>query len=99
MGAFRSGPEYHPIFDKFQPEHVTQFLKDTAESDIAKHKMHMGNRWFRFAYVGIATAVFVFLTVYLLPEHSELYFQFLQGLGVFVAGLAGGYGIRSYQEK
>lgn len=24
----RSGPAYHPIFDKFEPEHVTQFLQN-----------------------------------------------------------------------
>ena len=99
MGAVRSGPVYHPIFDKFEPQHVTQFLEDASESDAAKHKMHMGNRWFRLAYVGLGVAVFIFLTTYLLPNHSELYFQMLQGLGIFAAGLAGGYGIRSYQER
>ena len=99
MGAVRSGPVYHPIFDKFETQHVTQFLEDASESDAAKHKMRMGNRWFRLAYVGTAVAMFIFLTIYLLPEHSDLYFQLLQGLGIFAAGLAGGYGIKSYQEK
>ncbi len=59
----------------------------------------MGNRWFRLAYVGIAIIVFIFMTIYMLPEQSDLYFQFLQGAGLFVSGLAGGYGIRSYREK
>ena len=99
MGAVRSGPVYHPIFDKFETQHVTQFLEDASESDAAKHKMRMGNRWFRLAYVGTAVAMFIFLTIYLSPEHSDLYFQLLQGLGIFAAGLAGGYGIKSYQEK
>ena len=99
MGAVRSGPVYHPIFDKFEPQHVTQFLEDASESDAAKHKMRMGNRWFRLAYVGTAVTMFIFLTIYLLPEHSDLYFQLLQGLGIFAAGLAGGYRIKSYQEK
>jgi len=61
--------------------------------------MLMGNRWFRLAYVGIAIIVFIFMTIYMLPEQSDLYFQFLQGAGLFVSGLAGGYGIRSYREK
>ena len=97
--AVRSGPAYHPIFDKFEAQHVTQFLKDLAEHDAAKHRMLMGNRWFRLAYVGIAIIVFIFMTIYMLPEQSDLYFQFLQGVGLFVSGLAGGYGIRSYREK
>ena len=77
----RSGPVYHPIFDKFETQHVTQFLKDSSESDAAKHKMRMGNRWFRLAYVVLATVVFIFLTMFLLPDQSDLYFQILQGLG------------------
>ena len=99
MGSIRSGSVYHAIFDKFETQHVTQFLKEASKNDAARLKMQMGNRWFRFAYFGIATMVFIFLTVFLLPEQSDVYLQFLQCLGLFVAGLAGGYGIRSYQEK
>lgn len=99
MGAFRSGPTFHPIFDKFEPEHVTQFLKDASESDADRRKMERGDRWFRLVYVAIGVAIFCGLTVILLPGHPDLYFQLLQGLGIFVAGLLGGYGIRTYQEN
>ena len=30
-----SGPAYHPIFDKFEGEHVTQFLSQSHQSDEA----------------------------------------------------------------
>lgn len=43
--------------------------------------------------------MFAGLTVFLLPEQAELYFNLLQGLGIFGAGLAGGYGIRTYRER
>jgi len=59
---------------------------ETPESDAAKHKMRMGNRWFRLAYFGIVVAIFIFLATYLLPAHSELYFQLLHGFGIFAAG-------------
>lgn len=39
------------------------------------------------------------LTIYLLPDQADLYFKVLQGLGIFAAGLAGGYGLKSYQER
>lgn len=42
MGAVRSGPTFHPIFDKFEPQHVTQFLKDASESDADRRKMERG---------------------------------------------------------
>lgn len=99
MGAVRSGPTFHPIFDKFESQHVTQFLQDASESDADRRKMERGNRWFRLVYVAIGVAIFCVLTWTLLPEHSDLYFQLLQGAGIFIAGLLGGYGIRSHQEN
>lgn len=49
MGAVRSGPTFHPIFDKFEPQHVTQFLNDASESDADRRKMERGiggSDWF-----------------------------------------------------
>lgn len=94
-----SSPSYHPIFDKFQPEHVSQFLTQTHEAGTQERQLQRGDRWFRFAYVVLATAVFAFLTLYLLPEHSALYIDILKSLGIFGAGVAGGYGFRTYQDQ
>ena len=47
MGTVRSGPACHPIFDKFDSQHVTQFLKDSFESDAARQRTHRSNRWIR----------------------------------------------------
>ena len=51
------------------------------------------------AYVALGIALFIFLTLSLLPDRSDPYFQILQGLGLFGSVLAGGYGIRSYQAS
>lgn len=99
MGSVRSGPAYHPIFDKFESQHVTQFLSQAATRDAARQKKARGDRWFLLVYVMVVVGVFLFLTWILLPDQSELYFQILQGIGVFGAGLAGGYGIKAYQDK
>ena len=95
----RSGPAYHPIFDKFEPEHVAQFLDHSRERDRDEARFNRSGRWFRVLYTAIGIGVFVFLTALLLPEQSDLYYKLLQGLGVFGAGLAGGYGLRTYQER
>ena len=97
--SIRSGPAHHPIFDKFESEHVTQFLKDTSESENSKQQFRSSNRWFRLFYVILGIGVFVFLTRLLMPDQSELYFQLLQGLGLFCGGFAGGYGLKSYQDQ
>lgn len=42
----RSGPAYHPIFDKFEPEHVAQFLDHSRERDRDEAKFKRHGRWF-----------------------------------------------------
>ena len=99
MGSVRSGHSVHPLFDKFGSRHVTQFLKQWFESDVARHKTARGGRWFRLVHVSLGVGAFAILTVALLPDRSDLYFRVLQGIGVFAAGLAAGYGIRAYQDR
>lgn len=41
----------------------------------------------------------MFLTLFLLPSHADLYFEVLKGAGVFGAGIAGGYGIKTFQDR
>ncbi len=95
----RSGPAHHPIFDKFEPEHVTRFLTQAHEQDIGELQLRRSNRWFRLGYVLIGVAVFIFLTFLLLPGRADLYFEILKGLGIFAAGGAGGYGLKAYQDR
>ena len=47
----------------------------------------------------VGIAVFVFLTLLLLPEQANLYLEILKGLGIFAAGTAGGYGLKAYQDS
>ena len=56
-------------------------------------------RWFRFAYVLVGVAVFVFLTLLLLPHQADTYFQLLGALGLFATGVAGGLGLSEYRNR
>ena len=95
----RSGPAFHPIFDRFQAEHVTQFLEHSRDRERDDYQLKRGGRWFRLAYALCGIGLFVFLTVILMPRHSDLYFKLLQGVGLFVAGVAGGYGLKTYRDR
>lgn len=94
-----SGPVYHPIFDKFESKHVSQFLDQTHEADREERQLRREDRRFRFGYVLIGVGIFLFLTWFLLPDHAVLYLEILKALGIFGAGAAGGYGLRAYQER
>ena len=90
---------HHPIFAKFEPEHVTQFLNYAHENETAEARFRSSSRWFRLGYIGIAVGVLVLLTVFLLPDNRELYFEILKGAAIFAGGVGGGYGLRTYQER
>ena len=94
-----TGGIYHPIFDKFESGHVTQFLDHAHKHEIDDSRFRSKGRWFRLGYVVIGVAVFVFLTVFLLPAQPSMYFGILKGVGIFSAGVAGGYGIKTYQSS
>lgn len=95
----RTGPSYHPIFDKFERDHVSQFLNQSHEQDQDERQFQRSNRWFRLAYALMGLGVFVFMTLLLLPEHAGLYVEILKGLGIFAAGAAGGYGLKAYRDE
>ena len=93
-----SGPAHHPIFDKFDSEHVTQFLSQAHETDQDERDVRRSNRWFHLGYTILGVGVFVFLTLSLLPEQSRLYIEIVKGVCVFAAGVGGGYGLKAYQD-
>ena len=61
---------HHPIFAKFEAEHVTKFLDHAHKHDIEDSRFRSGGRWFRLVYVLIGVVIFVFLTLFLLPDQS-----------------------------
>ena len=57
----QSGRRYHPIFDKFGPEHVSQFLKNSHERDTANQRQLSTDRNYTFAYFAVIVGIFIFL--------------------------------------
>lgn len=43
-------PTHHPLFDKFEPEHVTQFLTNAHDVDRNRVRFLSSNRWFHLVY-------------------------------------------------
>lgn len=80
-------------------DQVAQFLQQTHGQCIEDLRLRRRNQWVRLIYVLIGVAVFGFLTLLLLPEQANLYLELLRGLGITVAGVAGGYGLKAYQDS
>ena len=82
---------HHPIFDKFESEHVTQFLTNSYKRDIA-------GKWFGFISVLSAVSLFVFLIIFLAPDSPELYMEILKLAIAFAGGMGAGYGLKAYRD-
>lgn len=88
-----SGPPWLAISDKITSEHITTMLEHSGRSQEIDLKKSTGARWERFAYVALGIIFLVFLTMFLLPKHPDMYAQILEWAGLFLAGGLGGYGI------
>ena len=101
MSAFfaQSGQRYHPIFDKFESEHVSQFLKNSHDLDAATRRQLSTDRFFRFAYFFFIVGLLVFLTIFLLPDNREIFVDILKAVSFLTAGGLGGYGYGFYKYR
>lgn len=95
-GIVGHGPAHHPVFDKFEPEHVTIFLNHS--NGYTKRGQILG---FMYYIVGTAAVLscFLLLTWLLIPDHPDYYFEILEFLGVFAAGVGAGYGFKAYRDR
>ena len=101
MSAFiaESGRRHHPIFDKFEPEHVSQFLKNSHERDTATRRQLSTNRNYTLTYFLIIVGIFIFLTIVLLPENKEFFVEILKAIGYVTVGGFGGYGWHVHRSE
>jgi len=88
-----SGPPWLSFADKFTSDHISTALGHLGRSqEIDSDERKEAHRE-RLVYVGIGAALFVFLTIFILPENQQIYSQILEWVGLFVAGGLGGYGL------
>ena len=75
----RFGTAHHPIFDKFESEHVSQFLPNAHARNQAELGIKGSNRWFYLAYVLLALVAFAALTLFLLPTKRTYTSRYCKG--------------------
>ena len=51
------------------------------------------------AYVAIGAAIFVFLTIFMVGSHTEVYMKLLEYIVPFLGGVGGGVWLKSYWDK
>ncbi|MCP4395663.1 MAG: hypothetical protein GY804_15555 [Alphaproteobacteria bacterium] len=94
-----SGRKSHPLFDKFNEEHVHKYLDYIQRDDDFENQLRASNRWFYLIYTIAGLSFFIFLIIYLLAKDKSLLNDILKFLFAFAGGVGSGYGIRVHKEK
>lgn len=89
----------HPLFEKFNDNHIDKFLDYTQKDDDNDYKIRSSNRWFYLGYTMLSLAFFAFLIGYLLPTDKEMFKEVIKLGGVFLGGFGGGFGAKAYIER
>jgi hypothetical protein len=93
------GMPYHPLFDKFTPEHTSQFLENIRKDDENEYRLKSSNRWFYVIYAFFDLVFLLFLIVFLLPKDKDFLNKIIETLIVLGGGFGAGYGVKSWQNK
>jgi hypothetical protein len=99
MQASVGGRLSHPVFEKFNEEHIHKYLDYIQRDDDNEFKLKTSSRWFSLAYVIFGLSVFVFLVVFLLPNEKALLVDIFKILAAFLGGLGSGYGLKASLDK
>ena len=99
MSMQRIGPMPHPLADKLNDGHIDKILEIAEKGDALARKDRSESRRYALAYVVGGVSLFVFLTVYLVGPHTEIYRELLEYFLAFLGGLGGGYWIRSRMDR
>lgn len=95
----RVGPPVNPISKIINAQHIDKILELAEKDDDRSFNDAKESRKYTLYYVLIFAALFVFATVYLVGSDKELYKEIIKLFSVFVGGLGGGFGIKSYIDR
>jgi hypothetical protein len=94
-----SGPVFHPALAKINERHIDKVL-DQADKDSERNfQDSQSSRKYRLIVTIIILIFLAGMTVFLVQADKELYKHVLNLLLPFLAGLAGGYGLKAYQDR
>ena len=92
-------PRHHPLVDKIEPRHLDKVLDILLEYASENMRGRREGRRLRTAVSLSGLAAFTAITLYLAPEHGDIYLEILKIVGAFAAGAAGGYGFKAYRDE
>lgn len=94
-----SGPAYPPFMKNIDGEHLHKIF-DLADKEMSfVFKDRSMNRYLIFGVFLVIVALLVFLTVYLVEDHPEIFADILKLGVIFMGGFGSGWGFFSYRAS
>ena len=88
-----------PIASKITENHIDKILELSAQDETNRFKFAKQGRWFNFAFVGLGIGLFIFITLYLAKDNTELFNDLIKILVAFAGGFGTGFGYKSFKDK
>lgn len=98
MGSFSSSP-ITPIIKKLTPEHITKIIDSSDESDRRQYRFALWSRGYMTLYILIGIGLFIFLTIYLSKNQTDLYKSIIEVLVAFLGGFGVGTAYKSSKSN
>lgn len=99
MSTHRFGSMPNPLTQKLNSQHIDKILEIAEKDDERAFKDAGESRKFTLIYIIVFSALFVFLTVFLVGSDIELYKEIIKLFAIFLGGLGSGFGIKGYMDR
>jgi len=94
-----SGPLPPQILSKLNDKHIDKILELSEKDDERVFEDVRQSRKYTFTYFLVFVAIFIFITIYLVGNDTDLYKEILKIFAIFAGGFGGGYGVKTYFDK
>ncbi|HEY0006379.1 MAG TPA: hypothetical protein VGB17_16475 [Pyrinomonadaceae bacterium] len=94
-----SVPVFNPIYKKINESHIDKILDQADKDSQRDYDEGVSTRKYSLVYTVIVLIFLAGMTVFLVNTDRELYKEVLKLILPFLAGMAGGYGLKAYQDR
>ena len=94
MGSINM-PSYHPLIKKISGEHIDKIIEYSEKDDERSFRFALFSKWHTLILAILGMGIFIFLTVFLAKDSSNIYMDIIK-VGF---GFLGGFGIGSFFRK
>lgn len=94
-----SVPVFNPIYKKINESHIDKILDQSDKDSQRDFDSAASDRKYHLVYITVVLVFLAGMTVFLVRADKELYKEVLKLFLPFLAGIAGGYGLKAYQDR